>query len=169
MNAEERAVFSKVPEATFVFWIIRILATTPGETGGDAVSIPMNLGYLVGTTLADFADRSLGIGYMGGTIILFAALMASLFIWNRTLGTVAVDSVSSPKSEVFHWVTIMSRRRRAPHSATSLRTADSRIQSDSDWAAAAARRSSAVPSRWSHGLPTGPGCPTPCCSGPRSF
>ncbi len=61
----------------------------------------------VGTTLADFADRSLGIGYVGGTTILFTLLMASLFIWYRTLGSVAVDTVSSPKSEVFYWVTIM--------------------------------------------------------------
>jgi uncharacterized membrane-anchored protein len=61
----------------------------------------------VGTTLADFADRSLGIGYAGGTTILFTLLMASLFIWHRTLGSVAVDTVSSPKSEMFYWVTIM--------------------------------------------------------------
>jgi uncharacterized membrane-anchored protein len=144
MNTEERAVFSKVPEVTLVFWIIKVLATTLGETGGDTVSMSMDLGYLVGTgifaalfivavivqvkarkfhpviywitiiatttvgtTLADFADRSLGIGYMGGTAILFTALMASLFVWYRTLGTVAVDSVSSPKSEMFYWITIM--------------------------------------------------------------
>ncbi len=137
-------VLSKVPEVTLVFWTTKILATTLGETGGDAVSMSMNLGYLVGTgifavifllavsaqvtakkfhpllywativatttvgtTLADFADRSLGIGYAGGTTILFAALMASLFIWYRTLGSVAVDTVSSPKSEGFYWVTIM--------------------------------------------------------------
>jgi uncharacterized membrane-anchored protein len=135
---------SKVPEVTLLFWIIKIAATTLGETGGDAVSMSMDLGYLeataifavifmlavaaqivaktfnpylywttiiatttVGTTLADFADRSLGIGYAGGTTILFALLMASLFVWYRSMGTVAVDSVSSPKSEVFYWVTIM--------------------------------------------------------------
>jgi len=137
-------VFTKVPEVTLVFWSIKILATTLGETGGDAVSMSMNLGYLVGTgifavifllavfaqvsarkfhpllywttivatttvgtTLADFADRSLGIGYAGGSTILFVSLMASLFIWYRTLGSVAIDTVSSPKSEVFYWVTIM--------------------------------------------------------------
>ena len=137
-------MMSKVPEVTLVFWIIKILATTLGETGGDAVSMSMNLGYLigtaifavlfviaviaqvsakkfhpflywttiiatttVGTTLADFADRSLGIGYAGGTTILLILLMASLFIWHRTLGSVAVDTVSSPKSEMFYWVTIM--------------------------------------------------------------
>ena len=135
---------SKVPEVTLIFWILKILATTLGETGGDAVSMSMNLGYLVGTgifaviflvavgvkisakkfhpviywitiiatttvgtTLADFADRSLGIGYAGGTAILLTLLLASLFIWHRTLGTVAVDTVSSPKSEGFYWVTIM--------------------------------------------------------------
>ena len=102
---------------------IKILATTLGETGGDALSMSMNFGYListeifavifiiatttVGTTLADFADRSLGIGYPGGTIILFALLMASLFTWYRVLGSVTVDTVSSPKSEMFYWLTIM--------------------------------------------------------------
>lgn len=137
-------MISKVPEVTLIFWIIKILATTLGETGGDAVSMSMNLGYLVstgifamifivaviiqvsakqfhpvvywttivatttvGTTLADFADRSLGIGYAGGTTILFALLMASLLIWYRALGSVAVDIVSSPKSEMFYWGTIM--------------------------------------------------------------
>jgi uncharacterized membrane-anchored protein len=141
---EKQDMMSKVPEVTLVFWIIKILATTLGETGGDAVSMSMNLGYLigtaifavlfviaviaqvsakkfhpflywttiiatttVGTTLADFADRSLGIGYAGGTTILLILLMASLFIWHRTLGSVAVDTVSSPKSEMFYWVTIM--------------------------------------------------------------
>jgi uncharacterized membrane-anchored protein len=144
INKEARDTFSKVPEVTLVFWIIKILATTLGETGGDAVSMSMNLGYLastaifalifivavviqvcakkfhpviywttivatttVGTTLADFADRSLEVGYTGGTAILFVLLIASLFIWHRTLGSVAVDTVSSPKSEVFYWITIM--------------------------------------------------------------
>jgi uncharacterized membrane-anchored protein len=141
---EKSDVLSKVPEVTLVFWIMKILATTLGETGGDAVSMSMDLGYLVstgifaalfvvalsaqvsakkfhaslywvtiiatttvGTTLADFADRSLGIGYTGGTAILFALLMGSLLLWYRTMGTVAVDSVSSPKSEMFYWITIM--------------------------------------------------------------
>jgi uncharacterized membrane-anchored protein len=144
MNTEQQGVLSKVPEVTLIFWIIKILATTLGETGGDAVSMSMNLGYLigtgifavifivaviaqvsgkkfhpilywttiiatttVGTTLADFADRSLGIGYAGGTTILFTLLMASLFLWHRILGSVAVDTVSSPKAEIFYWVTIM--------------------------------------------------------------
>jgi len=135
---------SKVPEVTLLFWIIKIAATTLGETGGDAVSMSMDLGYLVatvifaviflvavgaqiaakrfhpylywttiiatttvGTTLADFADRSLGVGYAGGASLLLALLIASLAVWYRTLGTVSVDSVSSPKAEMFYWVTIM--------------------------------------------------------------
>lgn len=144
MNTARQEVFSKVPEVTLGFWTIKILATTLGETGGDAVSMSMDLGYLVGTgifaavfivaamaqmsakkfhpfvywttiiatttvgtTLADFSTRSLGIGYAGGTTILFLLLMASLLVWYRTLGSVAVDSVSSPRSEMFYWVTIM--------------------------------------------------------------
>lgn len=144
MKPDSQSIPSKVPQVTFVFWVIKILATTLGETGGDAVSMSMNLGYLlstgifavifagavavqmraekfhpviywftivatttVGTTLADFADRSLGIGYAGGTAILLILLLASLGLWQRTLGSVAVDTVSSPKSEIFYWVTIM--------------------------------------------------------------
>ena len=144
MNTEQQKVLSKVPEVTLVFWIIKILATTLGETGGDAVSMSMDLGYLVGTvifatlfmvavivqisakqfhpiiywttiiattmvgtTLADFADRSLGIGYSGGTAILLTLLIVSLLIWYRTLGSVAVATVNSPKSEMFYWITIM--------------------------------------------------------------
>jgi uncharacterized membrane-anchored protein len=135
---------SKVPEVTLVFWMIKIAATTLGETGGDAVSMSLGLGYLVGTgifavafalavwaqiatrrfhpplywftivatttvgtTLADFADRSLGIGYAGGSAILLVLLLASLFAWYRTLGTIAVDSVSTPRAEAFYWTTIM--------------------------------------------------------------
>jgi uncharacterized membrane-anchored protein len=144
MNMEKQEILSKVPEVTLIFWIIKILATTLGETGGDAVTMSMHLGYLVGTaifaaifiiavmvqvaakkfhpviywttiiatttvgtTLADFADRSLGVGYAGGTIILVTLLVLSLFTWYRTLGSVAVDTVSSPKSEIFYWITIM--------------------------------------------------------------
>jgi uncharacterized membrane-anchored protein len=135
---------SKVPEVTLIFWIIKIAATTLGETGGDAVSMSMNLGYLVGTaifsviflasvfaqimarrfhpflywttiiatttvgtTLADFADRSLGIGYAGGSSLLLVMLMMSLLLWHRTLGSISVDTVSTPKAEIFYWVTIM--------------------------------------------------------------
>jgi uncharacterized membrane-anchored protein len=144
MNTTHQDAVSKVPEVTLIFWIIKILATTLGETGGDAVSMSMDLGYLVGTgifaviflvavaaqvaakkfhpflywttiiatttvgtTLADFADRSLKIGYAGGSSILLVLLMLSLFVWHRTLGSVAIETVQSPKSEVFYWVTIM--------------------------------------------------------------
>ena len=141
-SAEQRA--SKVPEVTLIFWIIKIAATTLGETGGDAVSMSMNLGYLVGTaifavifivavafqiaatrfrpflywttiiatttvgtTLADFADRSLGIGYAGGTTLLLALLLASLLVWYRTQGSVSVSTITTPRVEAFYWVTIM--------------------------------------------------------------
>lgn len=144
MNTSAEKALSKVPEVTLVFWIIKIAATTLGETGGDAVSMSMNLGYLigtvifaalflaavfaqikaktfqpflywttiiatttVGTTLADYADRSLGIGYAGGSTLLMALLFGSLFIWHRTLGSVSVSTVSSSKAEMFYWVTIM--------------------------------------------------------------
>ncbi len=144
MNTTSQEIISKVPAVTLLFWIIKILATTLGETGGDAVSMSMNLGYLlstaifavifmvavmaqikakkfhpilywttiiatttVGTTLADFATRSLGIGYTGGTALLFTLLMASLWVWYRTLGTVSVASINTPKAEMFYWVTIM--------------------------------------------------------------
>ncbi len=144
MKSETDAGMSKVPEVTLLFWIIKIVATTLGETGGDAVSMSMNLGYLaatcifaliffvavgiqiaakrfypsiywitiiatttVGTTLADFATRSLGIGYSGGSALLLALLVASLAVWYRAMGTVSVASVSSPRAEAFYWVTIM--------------------------------------------------------------
>ncbi|MGW8246603.1 MAG: COG4705 family protein [Acidiferrobacterales bacterium] len=144
MNKATEEALTKVPEVTLVFWIIKVLATTLGETGGDALSMSMHLGYLdstiifaviffaavaiqirakqfhpmiywvtiiatttVGTTLADFADRSLGIGYTGGASILFIMLMASLAIWRYTLGSVSISTVGSPKTELFYWVTIM--------------------------------------------------------------
>ena len=144
MNEVGKEALSKVPEVTLVFWIIKILATTLGETGGDAVSMSLGLGYLLstgiflvifiiavivqikakkfhpviywatiiatttlGTTIADYADRSLGIGYLGGSILLLALLLGSLFLWKRTLGSVAIETVSSPKSEIFYWTTIM--------------------------------------------------------------
>lgn len=144
MNCLLKEHYCKVPAVTLGFWLIKIAATTLGETGGDAVSMSMNLGYLVGTaifavlfavavtgqvsarryhpllywgtiiatttvgtTLADFADRSLGIGYAGGTALLLTLLLASLFIWYRTMGTVSVASIRTRKAEVFYWVTIM--------------------------------------------------------------
>jgi len=134
----------KVPEATLLFWVIKIAATTLGETAGDAVSMSMKLGYLVGTaifaaiflgavtaqiratrfrpalywatiiatttvgtTLADFADRSLGIGYAGGATLLFGLLLGCLLIWHRSMGSVAIDTVHTPKAEMFYWLTIM--------------------------------------------------------------
>lgn len=144
MKTSTEHALAKVPEVTLGFWLIKIAATTLGETGGDAVSMSMNLGYLVGTaifaaiflaavvaqvkakgfhpflywttiiatttvgtTLADFADRSLGIGYAGGSSLLLALLLCSLFVWHRTLGSVSVSTVSSPKAEAFYWLTIM--------------------------------------------------------------
>lgn len=135
---------SKVPEVALIFWIIKIAATTLGETGGDAVSMSMSMGYLlgstifavvffvavfaqikapkfhpfiywttivatttVGTTLADFATRSLGIGYTGGSALLLVLLLSSFLIWHRNLGTISVSSVRTPKVEAFYWVTIM--------------------------------------------------------------
>jgi uncharacterized membrane-anchored protein len=135
---------SKVPEVTLIFWVIKILATTLGETGGDAVSMSMNLGYAVssfifigifavavvaqivarkfhpflywlvviatttaGTTMADFADRSLGIGYPGGASLLFMLLLASLAVWYWSAGSISVNTVSSPKIETFYWVAIL--------------------------------------------------------------
>jgi uncharacterized membrane-anchored protein len=135
---------SKVPAVTLGFWIVKIFATTLGETGGDAVTMTLGLGYLigtvifgavliaaiwaqiaakrfhpfiywfaiiatttVGTTMADFCDRSLGIGYLGGSILLFTLLMATLGAWYWTLGSVSVDTVTTPRVELFYWATIM--------------------------------------------------------------
>jgi uncharacterized membrane-anchored protein len=155
MNDERREALSKVPAITLGFWIIKILATTLGETGGDSVSMTwlgettpdaanswVN-GYLIGTaifgvtllllvwlqirarrfhpflywatiiasttagtTLADFATRSLGIGYPGGSLLLLACVLVSLFIWYRSLGTVDVNTISTPGAEAFYWITI---------------------------------------------------------------
>ncbi|MDP1659494.1 MAG: hypothetical protein Q8L73_09125, partial [Methylotenera sp.] len=144
MNSTLEQMVRKVPEVTLIFWVIKIFATTLGETGGDAVSMSMNLGYLVstaifaalflvavvaqikakqfhpilywatiiatttlGTTLADYATRSLGIGYTGGSTLLLTFLLVSLVIWYKTLGSVSVNTVRSPKAEMFYWVTIM--------------------------------------------------------------
>ena len=144
MDNASKYALSKVPELTLIFWVIKILATTLGETAGDALSMSMNLGYLVstaifgalflaavsaqikakqfhpflywatiiatttvGTTLADYATRSLGIGYTGGSTLLFGLLLVSLMVWYKTLGSVSVDSLNTPKAEMFYWVTIM--------------------------------------------------------------
>ncbi len=144
---------AKVPQVTLVFWLIKIAATTLGETGGDAVTMSWlgettananGNGYLigtaifgvifvaavyaqmrargfhpflywftiiasttVGTTLADFADRSLGIGYAGGSSLLLVLVLGSLFAWHRSLGSIAVETVATSKAEMFYWLTIM--------------------------------------------------------------
>ncbi len=144
MNDTIKNALCKVPQVTLGFWIIKIAATTLGETGGDAVSMTMQLGYAVasvifiaiflvavfvqikaksyhpflywavivatttaGTTMADFADRSLGIGYPGGAAILFVLLMLSLAVWYYSAGTVSVETVTSPRVEMYYWTTIM--------------------------------------------------------------
>ena len=141
---KEAASTSKVPEITLVFWAIKIAATTLGETGGDALSMTLNLGYAVssgiflaffvatvsgqlmarrfyrplywavivatttlGTTMADFADRSLGIGYPGGSLILFAAVLLVLGAWRAVVGSVSVTAITSPTVEAFYWATIL--------------------------------------------------------------
>src|SRR5437588_6600686 len=142
-NALERGALSKVPEVTLAFWIIKIAATTLGETGGDSVTMTLNWGYLVGTaiflaalitlvacqiaakkfhpflywativasttfgtTMADFADRSLGIGYTGGSTVLFSCLIVVLGLWYWSAGTISVNTVSTPKVEAFYWAAI---------------------------------------------------------------
>ncbi len=142
-RAEPRGVASKVPAVTAGFWLLKILATTLGETGGDTVTMTMNWGYLAGsalfvavlvvlialqiaarrfhpflywativasttagTTLADFADRSLGIGYAGGASLLLVSVMAALGLWYRTEGTISVDTVNTPRVEAFYWLAI---------------------------------------------------------------
>lgn len=138
-----RDVASKVPAVTLGFWIIKILATTLGETGGDTVTMTLNFGYLMGTaiflsvlvvlvvaqiaakkfqpflywatiiasttagtTMADFADRSLGIGYAGGSTLLLAAVIAVLALWYRAERTISVDTVNTPRVEAFYWAAI---------------------------------------------------------------
>lgn len=155
MDADFKEALTKVPAVTLGFWLIKIIATTFGETMGDTVSMSwlgettaaagqggLN-GYLVGTalfggllavlvaaqikarafhpwlywatiiasttagtTLADFATRSLGIGYPGGSLLLLAMVLASLFVWHRALGTIAVSSVHEPRAELYYWLTI---------------------------------------------------------------
>lgn len=152
MTDDQRNALSKLPAVTLGFWIIKVLATTLGETGGDSVTMswlgettahPVPYGYLIGTamfglllavlvwaqirahkfhpwlywativasttcgtTLADFADRSLGIGYPGGSLLLLACVLVSLFVWWRVVGTVDVNTISSPREETFYWITI---------------------------------------------------------------
>jgi uncharacterized membrane-anchored protein len=153
MTKETREVLAKVPQVTFLFWIVKVLATTLGETAGDAVTMSWlgettpeakGTGYLigtgifglifvvavlvqirakrfhpflywltivatttVGTTLADFCTRSLGTGYTGGSTILLVCVIASLLIWRWTTGSISIETVTTPKVEIFYWVTIM--------------------------------------------------------------
>jgi uncharacterized membrane-anchored protein len=143
MSGAMRVTLSKVPEVTLVFWIIKIAATTLGETGGDTVTMTLNWGYLAGTalflvslvvlvvcqimankfhpflywatiiastafgtTMADFADRSLGIGYTGGTTLLLTCLLVTLGLWYWSQGSISVNTVSTPKVEAFYWAAI---------------------------------------------------------------
>lgn len=138
------AALAKVPQVTLLFWVLKIFCTTLGETGGDAVTMSMQLGYLigtlifaalflvmvffqirarsfhaplywatiiatttVGTTLADFADRSLGIGYAGGSSLLLLLLLASLGVWFLVERSISVSTVNRPRVEGFYWVTIL--------------------------------------------------------------
>jgi len=144
MTNGERETLSKVPAVTLGFWVIKVAATTLGETGGDAVTMTLNLGYLVGTlifgvilvvavgaqirakhfhpflywfaivatttvgtTLADLVDRSLGVGYLGGSTILLVLVFVSLAVWHAVCGSVSVATVASAKVEVFYWTTIL--------------------------------------------------------------
>jgi uncharacterized membrane-anchored protein len=144
INRNFEISLSKVPEVTLAFWIIKIAATTLGETGGDALSMTMHLGYAIstaiffaffiavvaaqitaksfqpflywavivatttaGTTMADFADRSLGIGYVGGSLILFTLLMGVLGLWRLSVGAISFNHIVSRKVEIFYWVTIL--------------------------------------------------------------
>lgn len=143
MTLDRRDMLSKVPAVTLGFWIIKILATTLGETGGDTVSMTLNLGYLVGTaifltllvvlviwqisakrfhpflywatiiasttagtTMADYATRSMGIGYTGGSLLLLAGVVISLATWRLTIGSISADDVNTPRVEAFYWITI---------------------------------------------------------------
>lgn len=142
-DAWKQEALNKVPEVTLTFWIIKVAATTLGETGGDSVTMTLNWGYLAGTTLflgllivlviaqiaarkfspflywttiiasttfgttmADFADRSLGIGYTGGSILLLVCLIAVLGFWYRSEGTISVNTVATPRVEAFYWAAI---------------------------------------------------------------
>ena len=143
MNRTPDGGLSKVPEVTLVFWILKMAATTLGETGGDTVTMTLNWGYSAGTalflgvlivlvmaqivarrfhpflywativasttfgtTMADFADRSLGIGYTGGSALLLGCLLAVLALWHRAQGTISVNTVSTPRVEAFYWTAI---------------------------------------------------------------
>lgn len=141
---KSKPIIDKVPAITFGFWVIKIMATTLGETGGDAVSMTCGLGYLAstalfmaifvafaamqikarryhpflywsvilatttaGTTLSDFLDRTAGLGYIGGSIILLSLLGLVLIVWRLTLGRIVFQHIAEPRSEMFYWTTIL--------------------------------------------------------------
>ncbi len=143
-SLKSKSTFSKVAQVTIAFWIIKILATTLGETGGDALSMTLKLGYAissliflgffcvtlaaqvtakryypvfywavvvatttVGTTTSDYLDRTLGLGYVKSSIMLFSAVIAVLVAWHFSTGAIAVDNITSRKNETFYWVTIL--------------------------------------------------------------
>src|SRR5215831_8585704 len=143
LNRHPEFLLSKVPEVTLAFWIIKIAATTLGETGGDSVTMTLNWGYLAGTalflgvliilviaqilarrfhpvlywativasttfgtTMADFADRSLGVGYTGGSTLLLTCLVVVLALWHWSEGTISVNTVNTPRVEAFYWAAI---------------------------------------------------------------
>lgn len=144
MNDSAKNIFSKVPEVTIGFWVLKIIATTLGEVGGNSLSQTMELGYLIasiifgiplvvtvlaqikaksfngflywstitlttlaGTTLADFFDRSIGIGYLGGSVVLFSMVITTLIFWKVSLGSIDINTVNTTKAEAFYWTTIM--------------------------------------------------------------
>ncbi|MGA8144815.1 MAG: hypothetical protein WB987_13080 [Candidatus Acidiferrales bacterium] len=137
-------ILSKVPQATLAFWVVKILATTVGETGGDALSMTLNLGYAVssliflgffcvtlaaqitskryhpvfywavvvatttvGTTTSDYLDRTVGLGYVKSSAMLFSGVILVLAIWHYTTGEIAVDRITTRTNEIFYWVTIL--------------------------------------------------------------
>jgi uncharacterized membrane-anchored protein len=143
-DTTDRDALSKVPQVTLAFWLIKICATTVGETGGDALSMTLNLGYAVstliflgyfavaltgqliakryhpflywalvvatttvGTTTSDYFDRTLGLGYVKSSIIMFSAVLAVLFVWRRVTGAIAVDHITDRRNETFYWLTIL--------------------------------------------------------------
>src|SRR3954447_16664144 len=143
-GSETRDWISKVPPVTLMFWVVKILATTVGETGGDALSMTLQLGYAVssliflgffgialaiqvaskryhpfaywavvvatttvGTTMSDYLDRTVGLGYIKSSIILFCGVLLVLFIWHRVMGRIEFENITNRKDEIFYWVTIL--------------------------------------------------------------
>ena len=144
VDTSEGSAWSKVPQVTLAFWLVKIFATTVGETGGDALSMTLKLGYVVstlifliffavtlaaqvrssryhpiyywlvvvatttvGTTTSDMLDRTFKLGYVVSSVIEFALVLAVLFLWHRSTGSIAVDRITTRKNEIFYWVTIL--------------------------------------------------------------